>query len=336
MQAMRRFLAVFTLAGTVFFALHVAASSATFAGRNGLIAYAVGGGEESWVMRAIRRDGTHDRRLIGPTRHGGGLYRGPSGSRWSSDGKSLLFGAHSHLDAAAFGLKYATASGKRIKTIPLGLKRPLVLYGWDWAPDGRRVVFAAGDVRGHARIYTIALDGSRRKALGRGDTPTWSSDGRHIVFHRGFASVGNDAKRHGVFIVRPSGRGLRRLTQSIDDSAPSISPDGRQVVYVRTPGSVQGTPQRFVEWRVVDVSGQNDALLVTHDFTTSPYGYRAPQWVPDGRRLGAVREYSVNDLPVAEFVTIDRTGADERAEFAFPVDPSQYPVYEADFSWQPR
>jgi hypothetical protein len=49
-----------------------------------------------------------------------------------------------------------------------------------------------------------------------------------------------------------------------------------------------------------------------------------------------VREYSVNDQPVAEFVTIDRTGADERAEFMFRLEPSPYAGYEADFSWQPR
>jgi len=335
MPAMRPWLVLVALAGAIFTA-HVSVSSATFAGRNGLIAYAVGGGEENWVLRAIRRDGTHDRRLIGPTRYGGGLYRGPSGPRWSSDGKSLLFGAHSHLDTRAFGLKYATASGKRIKTIPLGVKRPVVLYGWDWAPDGHRVVFAAGDVRGHARIYTIALDGSRRRLMGRGESPTWSSDGRYIVFRRGFASVGPDIKRHGIFIVRPSGNGVRRLTQSIDDSAPSVSPDGRQVAYVRMSGAAQGAPVRFVEWRVIDVSGGNDVLFATHDAATSPYRYRAPQWAPDGRRLGAVREHFVNDQPFAEFVTIDRTGADERAEFAFPADPSPYAVDEADFAWQPR
>src|SRR4051794_22405102 len=101
MRAMRRYLAIVTLAGALSLTIHVAASSATFAGRNGLIAYAVGGGEDNWFMRAIRRDGTHDRRLIGPTRYRGGMYRGPSGPRWSSDGKSLLFGAHSHLDNGA-------------------------------------------------------------------------------------------------------------------------------------------------------------------------------------------------------------------------------------------
>src|SRR4051794_208172 len=91
------------------------ASIAAAAVRNGLIAYTVGGGEEDYVMRAIRPDGMHDRRLIAPTPYGGGIYRGPSGPQWSSDGKRLLFGAHSHLDDPAFGLKYATASGKRIR-----------------------------------------------------------------------------------------------------------------------------------------------------------------------------------------------------------------------------
>jgi Tol biopolymer transport system component len=335
MNLMLRFLVLIALAGVVFTA-RVPASSATFAGRNGSIAYAVGGGEQNYSLRAIRSDGTHDRRLIGHTPYGGGMFRGPSGPQWSSDGKRLLFGAHSHLDNAAFGLKYATASGKRIRKIPLHLKAPVVLYGWAWAPDGRHVVFASGDFKGHSRIYTIALDGSHRKRLTRGEMPTWSSDGRYIVFQRGNASVGKDLDRYGLFIMRSNGHGLRRLTPSNEDGAPSISPDGRRVLYVRTVGGPTGHYQRE-EWRIVDVNGQSDTLVTTHVFGVSRFRYGHPQWTPDGQRLAAVRDALVNDRPLDELVTISPTGADPRVEFRFPFEPSLlFGFYEDSFAWQPR
>jgi Tol biopolymer transport system component len=187
--------------------------------------------------------------------------------------------------------------------MPLGLKAPVVLRGWDWAPDGRRVVFAAGDVKGHSRIYTIALDGSHRKRLTRGEMPTWSGD-RHIVFQRGDASVGDDRDRYGLFVTRPDGHGLRRLTASSEDGVPSISPDGQRVLYVRTVGGPVGMYQRE-EWRIVDVSGRNDTLVTAHVFGVGPF-----------------------TLP---------TGADERVEFAFRHEPSRFNApYEGNFSLRPQ
>jgi Tol biopolymer transport system component len=286
-----------------------------------LVAYTTGGLEDNYVLRAVRPDGTHDRRLLGPTGYGGGMYRGPSGPQWSSDGKRLLFGAHTHLDREATSLKYSTATGKGIRTIPLRLHAPVRLRGWGWAPDGRHVVFASGDVQGHTRIYTIALDGSHRKRLTRGDQPTWSSDGRHIVFRRG----------HALFIMRPSGHGLRRLTPSIDDRSPSISPDGRQVAYVRAVG------QEREEWHIVEISGQHDVLIASHPYGVVQYRYGAPQWTPDGQRLAYVREpLNTNYPPAIELLTIRPDGADERVAFAFPKLPSQYESYDREFAWQPR
>ena len=298
-----------------------------------LIAYSVGGGEDNWSIRVVREGGTHDRKLLGATAFGGGMYRGPSGPRWSSDGQSLLFGAHSHLDREAAVLKYANASGKRIREIPLRLKRPLRLYGWDWAPDGRRVVFAAGSPRGVSRIYTVALDGSHLRRLARGNSPRWAADGRHIVYERGWA--GSDLSHRGVFVMRPNGRAVRRLTQSADDFGPSISPDGQQVAYVRRP-SPPGSASEREEWRIIDVSGQNDTLVTSHIYATATHGYGRPQWTPDGQRLAAIRVPAVNFPTTAELVTIAPDGSDERVEFGMATVPSQYVAYEGVFDWQPR
>src|SRR5436190_5024589 len=59
----------------------------------------------------------------------------------------------------------------------------ITLHGWDWAPNGRRVVFAASKGPAAARLYTISIDGRHRRAVRRrGSAPEWSSDGRYILF----------------------------------------------------------------------------------------------------------------------------------------------------------
>ena len=331
-QTIRVSAVVIAVAGALFVAFVVPAP-ATFQGRNGLIAYAVGGGEDDFFLRTVKADGTRNRRVIGPSRPGGDLFRGPAGAQWSADGKRVMFGGHTHLDGSAVRLWHATAAGKRITEIPLGLRRPLRLYGWSWAPDGRRVVFAAGRPQGPVKIYTIAIDGSHRRTLTRGERPAWSGDGRYIVFQRGPASVGDAASKEGVFIVRPTGRGLRRLTQSDADETPSFSPDSRQVVLVRFFGYPLPTSEQRVEWHIVGVDGRQDVLVATHYPALSRF--RVPQWTPDGTRLAAIRDWG-GDFPFSGFVTVDPTGADERVAFRFPIEPSPYTYYDGDFSWRPR
>ncbi|MCY1138341.1 hypothetical protein OWR29_10060 [Actinoplanes sp. Pm04-4] len=79
-------------------------------------------------------------------------------------------------------------------------------------------------------------------------------------------------------IARPDGRGARRLTPDTPgarDLLPSISPDGRRVVYQRDSGD-------FADLRIVDVTGRNDHSVDTgcHDPCQDDL---EPGWLPDGR-----------------------------------------------------
>jgi Tol biopolymer transport system component len=340
--------AVTAAAGALLLIVFAAPSSATFDGRNGLIAYATGGGEDNFVVWTVKPDGTRQRRLIGPSNER--FRRGLADPQWSADGRRLLFGGHHHLDRSAQSLWYSTASGKRLRRIPLGLggtgrgSHAIYLYGWGWAPDGRHVVFAAGHQFELSKIYTIAIDGTHRRALRRGWWPEWSGDGRHIVFNSRIdsGSAPDYVARYEIAVMRPDGSRFRKLSASSQDISPSFSPDGRKVVFVRTfDGDPTPPLERRREWHVVYLADGQDSLVATHYFWseadqlyTAPQ-YCAPHWAPNGRRRAAFRiDYVGNDIWSTAFVTLDRRGQDESA--AFILGRFFYPFgSDCKFSWQP-
>lgn len=168
-----------------------------------------------------------------------------------------------------------------------------------WSPDGSRLAFhsertdpAIDDDDPIADVFTMRADGSDvRKvtdSVGYNQTPTWSPDGTLIAFTRFLASA---PQEQGVFVIRPDGTGLRRVTRipagaSFHD-APRFSPDGTKLVFTEIRG---GTVQknRF-EGRLV---GERSALFVVNlDGSglqrVSPWGARTgdADWSPDGGKL---------------------------------------------------
>lgn len=180
--------------------------------------------------------------------------------RWSPDGKTILY---SMAVAGNTDIYRISASGGGT---PVRLTNtPGIDIGGSFSPDGRRIVFES-DRSGSQQIYIMNVDGSGQRRIsfggGRFATPEWSPRGDLIAFTR----IAGDFR---VGTMRPDGSGIRLLTNSWQDEAPTWAPNGRVIQFFRT----QKNTGRTSIWQV-DLTGQNERKLPT------PVDGSDPAWGP--------------------------------------------------------
>ena len=179
--------------------------------------------------------------------------------RWSPDGKWILY---SMAIGGNTDIYRVPASGGRSQRLT---NTPGIDIGGSFSPDGRRIVFES-DRSGAQQIYVMNADGSGQRRIsffgGRAATPEWSPRGDQIAFTH---MAGN----FRIAVMRPGGGGLRYLTNSWQDEAPTWAPNGRIIQFFRTRrGSGKATL-----WQV-DLTGRNERRLPT------PVGASDPAWGP--------------------------------------------------------
>lgn len=179
----------------------------------------------------IREDGTHLRRL---TRNGAADFS----PIWSTDGKRLLFVSNRDGDDELFVMD---AAGRNVRQLTRNRGMDLTPQ---WSRDGRWIAFASDrGRRGEPEIWVMRADGSGARRLiaslnhpwqDAQYSPTWSPDGRRILFAMTQAE-GNPE----LYVVAVDGSGLKRLTRTRgsldvfgDDTMPDWSADGTSVVFV--------------------------------------------------------------------------------------------------------
>ena len=104
-----------------------------------------------------------------------------------------------------------------------------------WSADGKRIAFArdynVGKPTEHLDIYTMNADGTNLRGMGLkglNGSPIWFPDGKRLLFGR----IG------GVWVIPATGgTPQRKLKIAGDFEAPALSPDGRQVAFIRHKGS---------------------------------------------------------------------------------------------------
>ncbi len=112
-----------------------------------------------------------------------------------------------------------------------------------WSPDGRRLTFSSA-LEGHPEVYVIDADGRHQRRLTSNpmysDNPSWSSDGRWILFDTWVGS-----RQSQILKVSPEGGPAVGVFPPGPDWGPVESPDGRFIyTFVGSPDGDSNTLMR--------------------------------------------------------------------------------------------
>jgi Tol biopolymer transport system component/DNA-binding winged helix-turn-helix (wHTH) protein len=110
---------------------------------------------------------------------------------------------------------------------------PLHIFNMKWSPDNRRLALMAYEPGKPWRIYLIDADGGNLKPLLNEELneadPSWSPDGRSIVFGRPPERMANGQPR-AIYILDLETRKANEIPGSTGLFSPRLSPDGRYLV----------------------------------------------------------------------------------------------------------
>ena len=215
---------------------------------------------------------------------------------WSSDGRVLAASADPHGSSAGADLLSVSPSGGAVRRVTattyLGEGNPA------FSRSGR-LAFDESAVDGSSEVAVRGARG-RRTIVAAGRQPSWSPDGRRLVY-----------ARDGVLYVRAVRGGPERaITKGpLVASDPAWSPDGRLVAF---------TARRAIETTIDTVRPNGSGLRVVARGPParpqcSGQGALQPAWSPDGRVLAFVVEIQrrctpYDDFGVSSLVTMRRNG----------------------------
>lgn len=190
--------------------------------------------------------------------------------------------------------------------------------GWHpvWSPDGTRIAYEAGygdcGVGGYrcghtVGLWTIRADGSDIRLVSAASrNPSWSPSGRRLVFETGLDPYGD---AHGIRLADPDGTNPRNLAR--EGRLPAWSPSGRLIAY--SAGGVM---------RVVRPDGTGRRRL--------GLGASLPLWAAGGVRLAYVCEKGA-------LCTVDPTGRRRHVVArAADTQSTELKYFQPIAAWSPR
>lgn len=219
---------------------------------------------------SIHANGTNEKRLTNNDAYDGF----PS---WSPDGSQILF--QSGRDGEQY-IYVMDSNGDNARKIPNTQGGNYA----KWSRDGSKIAFFA-ERDGNTEIMVVNSDGSHpinlTKNSATDETPSWTRDGQKIAFQTnrgGKPGIDEDGEptraNYGIYSMDADGGNQTEITGfETNDENPSISPDGKQVVY-------QSYINDGLAIVVVNTDGTDKRILTD---AVPPNG--SPAWSGDGKKI---------------------------------------------------
>ena len=224
-------------------------------------------------LYTMGRDGSNQRRIT--TLAAEGYNNAGVGYRWSPDGAQLIYAHYDQL----LRLNRDGTGLTVLATAPAG--RHFRECDWTAQQGGRLVVQTIGVNPYDSEIYLYNVDGSNPVLLvgnlpGRLDSPSFSVDGRTVLYSRdvaGFNSASGRQQDAHVFAQRIDGSSTVDVTggsagtpsskpTGTNDILPRYSPDGFRIIFVNRFNDDLSPPDVYV----ADLDGRNRAKLFSNAF----------------------------------------------------------------------
>ena len=204
---------------------------------------------------------------------------------------SAKFSWHSAIDVLKYNFEISTSYIDGEMPLRLTENRRFDNYPV-WSPDGGRIVFVGEPIESPMNrripselldgqvLYSMAHDGSDLEEVVSGVAlypPSWSPDGQWIAF------VVHEARRRFVYIVKPNGTDLTRISETF--SEPSWSPDGHSIALLAPDGEGGGALYKFSVNGLVATMIANVANDIDDPFT---FWTDTVSWSPDGSRVAFI------------------------------------------------
>lgn len=180
--------------------------------------------------------------------------------------------------------------------------------GHDQAVNGR-ISYMRTDRAGHWQIWVASstLSGAKQLTHGRYDSgwAVWSPNGKRLAFdsNRNDHTPNNSKHVNDLFVMRPDGSGVKKLTNSRAASGDAAwSPNGRLIAFDSDRGSRKG-------FRAIYVMKVKSRKITRITRPARPFSDYEPRFSPDGKYLVFTRARGTADNAPAALFTVRLNGS---------------------------
>jgi Tol biopolymer transport system component len=156
-----------------------------------------------------------------------------------------------------------------------------------FSPDGSKLYYLSNKNEDYflTSLYVYDFKSKKSELVQKGVRTTFSitPDGNKIIYSKLTEKNKNLVKIHDLYIYDLNTKKEKRLTHGLRANNPSLSPDGKTIVYV---SQKDGTLNLFL----IDIEGKNNRQLTFFQNGEQVYN---PKFSPDGTKI--IFDYSLNE-----------------------------------------